>query len=339
MANNVTFRSGLVGGLADFCNESHLPLISNPLIFVELIVLLARYKEEGVGLHPKVYITNDINLCNAMIGNAEKIKIGAGGANEDGIKQAIKKCAPLAKGSWCIYIHDQNQSIEFGVFRGSSNITAVPIDDVLLSDNEGLIVVKAFQVADECVEVKCSNNRSHYIFLNHVKDDSPPPLQHLKDLVAAVCQKVVEDERESIESFLYNVLIEGLRESHGCLIAVTSMKLAPSILKEDGVFLEEPIDFVSLVSNANKDLVLFEYLVSKVDLLKGMLNSDGIILFDNVGRLLGYNCFIKISQKARVIGGARKRAYSSLKENVGKKGIVAAFMQSQDGWTEFEVKS
>ncbi len=338
MADNITFRSGLVGGLADFCNESHLPLITNPLVFVELIVLLARYKEEGIGLHPKVYITNNINLCNAMIGNAEKIKIGISGANADGIKQAIKKCAPLATGSWCIYIHDQLQQIEFGVFRGSSNITAVPIDDVLLSQNEGLFVVKAFQVADECVEVKCNNNRSHYIFLNNVKDDSPPPLQHLKYLVTAICQKVNDNDKESIESFLNNVLFEGLRESHGCLISVTNMKSAPSILKEDGVFLEVPIDFVRLVSDANKDPVLFEYLVSKVDLLKGMLNSDGIILFDNVGRLLGYNCFIKISQKAKVIGGARKRAYSSLKENVGKKGIVAAFMQSQDGWTEFEVK-
>jgi len=338
MASNITFRAGLIGGLTDFCQESGLPLLGNTTDFVELIVLLARYKEEGVGLHPKVYITNDIKLCNQMIGNAEKIKIGIGPSNVDGIKQAIKKCAPLATGSWCIYIHDENQSIEFGLFRGSSNITAVPIDDVLLTENDELVVVKAFQVADECVEIKCSNQKSHYIFLNHVKDDSPPPLQHLSDLISAICQKVNESDKEGIESFLNNVLYEGLRESHGCLIAVTNMKTAPSILKEDGVFLEEPIDFVRLVSNANKEPILFEYLVSKVDLLKGMLNSDGIILFDNSGRLLGYNCFIKISQKAKVVGGARRRAFSSLKDNVGKKGVVAAFMQSQDGWTEFEVK-
>ncbi len=339
MPSNITFRSGLVGGVADFCNESDLPLIANPLIFVELVVLLARYKEEGVGLHPKVYITDNITMCNAMIGNAEKIKIGKATSNEDGIKQAIKKCAPLATGPWCIYIYDIGQDIEFGVFRGSSNITAVPIDDVLLAEAEGLAVVKVFQVADECVEVKCNNQRSHYIFLNHVKDSSPPPLQHLKNLVSAICHQVSEDDRESIESFLNNVLFEGLRESHGCLMAVTNKNDAPAILKEDGVFLEEPIDFVRLVDDANKDPALFEFLISKVELLKGMLNSDGIILFDWKGRLLGYNCFIKINQKAKVIGGARKRAFFSLKDNVGKKGVYAAFMQSQDGWTEFEVKS
>lgn len=338
MAENITFRSGLAGGLIDFCNESNLPIFINPLVLVELIVLLARYKEEGVSLHPKVYVTNDIGLCKAMVGNAEKIQIGSGEKNENGIKQAIKKCAPLAIGSWCIYIHDQDQTINFGLFRGSSNVTAVPIDDVLLSDNQDLVVVKAFQVADECVELKCSNGKHHYVYLNHIKEDNPPPLQHLNDLVSAICRKVSEAEKESLESFLNNVLFEGLRESHGCLIAVTNMKSPPSIIKEDGVFLEEPIDFLNLISDVNNDPTLFEYLLSKRDLLKGMLNSDGIILFDNSGRLLGYNCFIKISQKAKVIGGARRRAYSSLKGNVGKKGIYAAFMQSQDGWTEFEVK-
>lgn len=68
-----------------------------------------------------------------------------------------------------------------------------------------------------------------------------------------------------------------------------------------------------------------------------MLNSDGIMLFDNNARLLGYNCFINISAKAsEAVGGARRRAYAALKEAVGKKGITAAFMQSQDGWTEFK---
>lgn len=238
-----------------------------------------------------------------------------------------------------IYIHDLETSIEFGVFRGSSNITAVPIDDVLLAEAEDLVVIKVFQVADECVEVKCNNQKSHYIFLNHVKDSSPPPLQHLKKLVTSICEKVDINEKESIESFLNNILFEGLRQSHGCLIAVTNKNDAPTILKEDGVFLEKPIDFVRLVNDANRDPALFEFLISKIELLKGMLNSDGIILFDWKGRLLGYNCFIKINQKAKTIGGARKRAFSSLKDNVGKKGIYAAFMQSQDGRTEFEVKS
>lgn len=47
-------------------------------------------------------------------------------------------------------------------------------------------------------------------------------------LGSAICQKIKEEDRESIESFLDNVLFEGLRDSHGCLIAVTDMSKAPS---------------------------------------------------------------------------------------------------------------
>ena len=36
-----------------------------------------------------------------------------------------------------------------------------------------------------------------------------------------------------------------------------------------------------------------------------------------------------------VIGGARRRAFAALRAKIGK-GLSAAFMQSQDGWTEFQ---
>jgi hypothetical protein len=89
------------------------------------------------------------------------------------------------------------------------------------------------------------------------------------------------------------------------------------------------------VINLRKGRIEPSFLESKGYLLKGMLNSDGIILFDNKGRLLGYNCFIKSTQSKKVNGGARKRAYSSIKSKVGR-GLAAVFMQSQDGWTDFE---
>ena len=73
---------------------------------------------------------------------------------------------------------------------------------------------------------------------------------------------------------------------------------------------------------------------SKGSLLQGMLNSDGIVIFDDRGRLLGYNCFVKVTQAANVIGGARKRAFATLVNKLGN-GLQAVFMQSQDGWSEF----
>jgi len=335
MTENITFRTQLLGGVAEFCNNIDLSILKNTLNLVELIVLLARYQEEGVRLCPKVYLTNDIKTLSSMLPDGECVKIGVSTHDVTGIKEALKKSAPLATGGWLIYIQCRSDVLEYGVFKGSSNPIAVLVDAVIMTTNDCLIVVKIFQVADECVEIKANNGSFHYIFLNHRKEDSPPPLQYLDKLVSAIADKTKVENREPIVSFLTRLLFEALRQSHGCIIAVTSMRKPPKSLSADGVILDEPIDFAQLVTDLKKDRIPSSHIDSKGHLLRGMLNSDGIILFDNRGRLLGYNCFIKMSQKGNIIGGARKRAFATLVGKLGK-GVCAVFMQSQDGWSEFE---
>jgi hypothetical protein len=198
-----------------------------------------------------------------------------------------------------------------------------------------LIIVKVFQIATDCVEIKANNGSSHYIFLNHRKEDSEPPLQYLDNLVNQVTERIHDTLKEPTNAFLKRLLFEALRKSHGCIIAVTNMDNAPRFLAKDGVILEEPIDFSYLVEQFQRKNLNASILESKGSLLQGMLNSDGIILFDNKGRLLGYNCFIKINDQHNVIGGARKRAFASLEAKINR-GICSVFMQSQDGWTDFK---
>lgn len=297
--------------------------------------MLAHYREEGVSLFPKVYITNDKNTLTAMLPDGEVLKIGSSTPDVSGIKSAVKKCAPLAMGGWLIYVEASEDCLEYGMFKGSGNPISVLVDDVLMTESEDFFVVKVSQVADECVEVRSNRGRQHFIFLNHRKEDSPPPLQYLNQLINSITEKTPVDVREPIVSFLSRLFHTALRESHGCIIAVTNMASAPKFLSGDGVILEDPIDFTSLIVKLKKEIIEPSYLDSKGSLLKGMLNSDGIILFDNKGRLIGYNCFVKISNKNNVIGGARKRAFDSIKSKIGR-GLSAVFMQSQDGWTNFE---
>ncbi len=335
MPENITFRTQLIGSITEFCQDSQLAFLANALHLVELIVLLARYKEEGSNLYPKVYLTNNIKMLNSMLPDGESLKIGSSSANANGIKSVLKKCAPLATNGWLIYVEACENKLEYGVFKGSGNPISVLVDDVLMTKNDDFIVVKAFQVADDCVEIKANSGGLHYIFLNHRKEDSPPPLQFLGKLVEAVTEKTPEVDKEPTISFLNRLLFGALRESHGCIIAVTSMDTPPKLLSSDGVILEEPIDFSKLVYDLKKGTIDPSHLDSKGHLLQGMLNSDGIILFDNRGRLLGYNCFVKMNNKENIIGGARKRAFASVKSKIGN-GISAVFMQSQDGWTDFD---
>ncbi|MCU0836002.1 MAG: hypothetical protein MUC77_16465 [Chromatiaceae bacterium] len=335
MPTNITFRTQLLGAVSDFSQGTGIPILAQTINLVELIVLLARYQEEGRKLAPRVYITNNISELCLMLPDSESVRIGTSTADASGIKFALKKCAPLATGGWMIYVDSNNDRIEFGLFRGSSSPVSVLVDDVALSENNDLIVVKVFHVADDCVEIRSNAGNRHYIFLDHRKEESPPPLQYLDKLVALISSSVKEKYRDPLKSFLNRLLFDSLRESHGCIIAVTNMKKAPRLLADDGVILDNPVDFGLIVEQLANQRITESFASSKGFLLKGMLNTDGILLFDTKARLLGYNCFVKVGKKMEVHGGARKRAFLTLSEHIGR-GLCGVFMQSQDGWSNFE---
>lgn len=331
---NITFRTHLLGSVTEFCQNSYLATLQNSLNLVDLIVRLARYQEEGLKMFPRVYLTNNIKEIIRMLPDAESLKIGICEKNSEGIKLSLKKCAPMANGGWMIYVNEMIDNIEYGIFKGSSNPTAVLVDDVIMTPNENLNIVKVFQVADGCVEIRANNGESHYVFLSHRREDDPPPLQHLDRLVQSITAGVNTNNRPAVSSYLKRVLYESLVKSHGCIIAVTNMKRAPKVLSRDGVILEAPIDFEELIAKFRKDVIPQSLIDSKSDILSGMLNSDGILLFDNRARILGYNIFVAISNNASAFGGARRRAFESLK-GIINRGLCSVFMQSHDGWSEF----
>ncbi|MFL1405854.1 hypothetical protein ACJO2E_10995 [Marinobacter sp. M1N3S26] len=335
MTKNITFRAQLVGGVADFCHSTDLPILSDTLNLVELIVKLARYQEEGVKLCPKVYLCNKIERVVTLLPGGESLKIGCSSADVNGIKEALKKCAPLATDGWLVYIKNSASTIEYGLFRGPENPISVLVDDVVMTPDEDLSVVKVFQVGDECVEVRSNNGDCNYIYLDHRKESASPPLHYLDALVNSICFRALPEQKEPCISFLKRLLFESLRQSHGCLIAVTSMNRPPKFLSNDGVILDEAIDFPSLIRSLKRGDIPSSYLESKASLLRGMLNSDGVLLFDNSARILGYNCFVKTSQEAMGAGGgARKRAFLTLKSKIGR-GLRSVFIQSQDGWSDY----
>lgn len=105
MANNITFRTHLLGSVTEFCQNSDLVTLQKAINLVDLIVRLSRYQEEGSKLFPKVYLTNNIAKIIKMLPDAESLKIGVAEKNSEGINHSLKKCAPLANGGWLVYIN------------------------------------------------------------------------------------------------------------------------------------------------------------------------------------------------------------------------------------------
>ena len=330
---NITLRTHLIGSVTDFCNDSGLPFVT-PEILVDLIVRLSRYQEEGVRLSPQVYLTDNIDSLISMLPDGEKLHLATSTPGTHGIMQMLKVCAPLTTGDWRLFGHKCADTMKFGVFRGSSSPLAVPVDDILLASPTDTSVVKVHQIADECVQIQNSRGTRHYVFFSHKKTESPPPLQHVDDFLASVTQKVAPKDKDTVHSYLKKVVTESLAAGHGCIWAVTTMSRPPRALK-DGMFFYEPIDFHRMIKSVKAGDLSLDFLERKAELVRGMLCCDGISLFDDRGKLLGYRCFVSLSGSHGIIGGARKRAFAALKRHL-RRGLSAVFLQSQDGLTEFQ---
>lgn len=331
---NITYRTQLLEGVEDFCRESKLPLVT-PGFLVELIVRLVGYQEESIKLTPQIYLTDDIDFLAGMLPDGDRIDLATTTVDEIGVEKMLKLCAPLAVGDWRVFSQQSGIGMRFGLFRGSSSPISVNVDDIILTNQKNPAVVKTHQVARDCVEIISSQGSRHHVFFDHSKEDTPPPFQHTENLVDAITRRVEQREKGAVQSFLTRTIVTALRKSHGSILAVTNMSRPPKFLSKDAVLLNDPLDFPVMIKALRNEDLSPDFLERKANLLEGMLCSDGITLFDERGRLLGYRCFIQISGKQAVVGGARRRAFNALNDHLSK-GLAAVFMQSQDGWSDFK---
>lgn len=68
-----------------------------------------------------------------------------------------------------------------------------------------------------------------------------------------------------------------------------------------------------------------------------MLNHDGICLFTNDGKLIGYHLIVdnKTMTENQIVGGARTKAFKKL---VSEDAIFAVLMKTQEGLIQFNKK-
>ena len=335
MPENITFRNHLLGSISDFADKCQMGAIVSPAILVEIIVSLSHYEEEGAKLRPEVYICKNIDRMLQLLPGYGVLQVGTLPLEETSVKVILKKCAPLAIDGWHIYLDESEGHIRFGVFRDSLSLLTVPIDEIVFANaGTDIKLVRVHQVANDCVEIRNHCGGYHNIFLSNKKESAIPPEKYLNDLVKSICDRVNLNIQEPVETYLKRVMQRGLRASHGTLIVVCRTTRLPKFLS-DGVRLTPPIDFAHMMKNdeTSKNTTLS----ANASLLMGMLSADGIVAFSNDAKIIAYNCFIANPLKVaggNVIGGARRRTFDTLCRRLGK-GTFAAFIQSQDGFTDF----
>jgi len=336
-------REFLLGSVSDFSDSCAIPSLVTNSNLTSLIVALANYQEEGARLIPEIYLCEDLKSMLRVVTDSDSLAIGFAGTSVDALSSSLKKCAPLARHGWHIYVEPQNSGFSYGLFRGSLNPISITVDQTLFAGGatNGTKYVKLCQIAAGCIEIKSSNGSSRTIILNDKPETLPSPNENLVKMIEAICENVHEKYKDTSKNFVKKTLRTALDDCHGTIVVVVNGKAIPKFLS-DGIALKIPIDFPALIKSYQADTQFKidnqHTLIANSSLLKGMVSSDGITVFDSSARILAYNCFIASTGEKKGSppnGGARTRAYEALRGKIGK-GLRAVYVQSQDGWTKFQ---
>lgn len=334
-----SLREYLQGNLVDFAERCEMQNFATPQALTALVVMLADLREEGAVLIPEIFLCDSLDETLKLLPVKEVLQIGKQVEPARAIAEAVKKCAPLAIGGWCIYIAKSQDAYVFGVFRGSLSPLSIPVEQTLFTEPRKTIsLVRLLRTASGCIEIRNHQGDVYSMLLSDRPATSPLPHANAKNLVALICAKTKDDVRESTATYLEKIIRLALNACHGTIVVVIKNTKLPAYLS-DGVVLQKPLDLSDAVRKLRNGEAEAEHVLNaNAALVKGMISSDGITVFDSSARLVAYNCFIPSPNKVAgkvVIGGARTRAFEALTSKVGKQ-LTCVFMQSQDGWTKFE---
>ena len=339
-AKVVTLRSELKRSIGDFLTDADMPCSETEESLIELVVALADYREEGRPLFPRILICDDLASVLRNVQGSASIEIGSSDRKPATIMRALKKCAPLTEEGWAIWVERKPDAFRFGVFREPAP-TALDIRSTLLSTapSESLRSILIAQFAAGTIELMSTGHAGIRIHLSGQREDQISTDDAQQQIVNWSASGIDDERlRDSYITFMATVLQDLLRKGHGTLVAVVpdgSNAWKKSV--SDAVVLPEPVDLAGQLEQHATDptsSALFE-LMASVDLVAGMLSSDGITVFDARGRVLAFNWFIRTDTSnlsaRESLGGARHRAFSALTVLVDKGEVRGCYIRSSDG--------
>lgn len=342
---SVNLRSQLKQAIADFLKREDMCCPHTEEGLIELVVALSHYTEEGARLFPQVVLCDDLTTTLGLLQCSDPLTIGIGPRDDSAIKSALKRCAPLAQDGWVIYILRLPEKFEYGVFRSPPSPTALDIQDTVreLGHQTGdMHIIVMSQLAEQVVELVGAASGAVHVYLSAIPDTTESPQHALESLVSACCVDVPPAKREQVHSFLRSSLSVGVRRCHGTLIGVLPENHEPASITTDGIVFKSAILLSVLVQEheLHRTDHTLAALTAYSSLLTGMLCSDGVVLLGSSATLIGYNLFVKPLEKydngtARVVGGARRRAFRKLCSCVDEGQLRGCFFRSSDGALEY----
>ena len=308
---------------------------------LDVIGMVSDYHEEGEALFPDILLVNSDSYFKTF--NSHRIRLSKNEIKRHEFSQSIKMCAPLAVDGWSIYIIvlEQDNTIEYGVLTTELKVLSLDLyEQTMDSGTPEINALFLRNVGNKVVEIR--DVQHQLLVMLNLSEDYTSMGKNIKLLVDNILTDDDQKLRE-IKNFLAKTIQNALNEGHGNLIAVVKDEenVINSTLQNlhGGIMLETPLDIKDLAFDYQKFKTEESSvkLRSYANLMQSMLNFDGITLFSDNGKVLGYHFIVNNNAVTDedVVGGSRTRAFLALSK---LDCIKACFMKSQDGKVKFHSK-
>jgi hypothetical protein len=171
--------------------------------------------------------------------------------------------------------------------------------------------------------------------------ENPATGKPIESFAADCCRNVGEDRTPSdFRAYFARLLDASLTACHGTiLLCAEALDLSAVPELRDAVPVDPILDFYTAFAEFQSSATAGSILSLQrcEELLNGFLRCDGMVVFDERGRVNAYRVFYKPNGGSGdtgtvIVGGARRRAYEGLKGLVGSR-LTSVLFRSQDGLT------
>lgn len=340
----VTFRGQILSEIHDQLNDEGIKFPSCSELLTELVATLSYFTEEQSVFLPEIVISDDFITLRKVFSETFHVSIGQTKADKNAAKTILKSCGPLTIAGWSIFIDIKGSKLHYGLFRQSWMPFSLSIDDTIHSEGDFpahfMYIRKSFGNA---VLISSPKSESRRILFSNQRDTIEDEQKCLNDLIDLLTAHVNENY-DKVQTFLKRTLKQILLKSHGCILTITRVPTEATPKKlGDSVTIDPKLDIARSVQafSGHEDQTTLSNLQSIPSLMKGMMESDGVVCFSPDAKLLSYRGFARSRKgkgsQAGAVGGARRRAFEALCEDVGDE-LSGVFMQSSDGTMQIRTK-
>ncbi len=363
----VSIHKTTTGGVSDFLDDESFECVGSMKLLSFLAGALLRYEEEGVELSPQVVLCQSIESTTKSFPGGKFYIIGMGEFSPELGKKVLKECAALARNGWAVFVERVTATkVRYGVFSYLASPTSLGLRDMIGVDDQTFAVL--IERTDRS-NVRLSGSKGNIldVAFSTTRDERTADDNDIAKFARSVVPKAASP---ATTRYMTGLVARLLAESHGTILVCTDQPILSVSGMTDAVTLDPAIEVISVFDDyhtiGTADTLM--ELQRTEGLLGGLLQSDGIVVFNTLGQVSAYRVFYKpppqeppplastkrrawfgfwkqaeqplqltgppITAQAPVTGGARRRAFQGVSALVGT-GLNSALFRSQDGLTIF----